>query len=163
MKERIELRLLYELTAIKILKAEIEKYKQDREHILMGLNENRDITGIDYSKWRVDGNGKQKPLQDQMKELIETNANIFNLENLINLLEATAEKKKECIMSVLTEREKIIFQYSVIENKTNEDIAEMLGFSYQTISRDRKEVIRKIKAIQSQILKINEDFMQNVL
>ena len=161
MKERIEMRLLYELSAIKIVKAEIEKYKQDREHLLIELNDSKDVGSVDYGKWKVDGNGKQTPLEIQMKELINTNANIMALENLINILEATAEKKKECVMSVLTEREKIIFQYSFIENRTSEDISEMLGISYQTISRDRKEVIRKIKAISSQIMQINSNFIQN--
>lgn len=161
MKERIEMRLLYELSAIKIVKAEIEKYKQDREHLLIELNDSKDVGSVDYEKWKVDGNGKQTPLELQMKELINTNANIMALENLINILEATAEKKKECVMSVLTEREKIIFQYSFIENRTSEDIADMLGISYQTISRDRKEVIRKIKEISSQIMQINSNFMSN--
>ena len=162
MKERIEMRLLYELSAIKIVKAEIEKYKQDREHLLMDLNDNKDVGSVDYEKWKVDGNGKQTPLQQQMKELINTNANIMALENLINILEATAEKKKECIMSVLTEREKIVFDYSFIQNKSTYDIADMLGISEKTIYRDRKEVIRKIKTISSQIMQINNDFMQNV-
>lgn len=163
MKERIELRLLYELSAIKIIKAEIEKYKLDRTNILKELNNSKEVGSVDYSKWKVDGNGKQKPLQDSMRDLLTTNQNIINLENLLNILEETAEKKKECIMSVLTEREKIIFEYSFIQNRTNEDIANMLGFSYQTISRDRKEVIRKIKNISTQIMQINNDFMQNVL
>lgn len=161
MKERIELDLLYELASIKTIKAEIDKYKVNREHILKELNNSSDVKSVDYTKWKVDGNGKQTPLQIQMQELIHTNSNIMALENLLDILEQTANKKKECIMSVLTEREKIIFQYSFIENRTSEDIADMLGISYQTISRDRKEVIRKIKAIKDKILQINSNFMQN--
>lgn len=156
-KERYELDVLYELYSIRYVKLEIDKFKAIRTNILKELNPSRDVGAVDYSKWKVDGNGNQTPIQETMKRLLETNQNIIALEELLNILEETTEKKKECIMSTLTEREKLIFQKSFIENMTSEDISFEYGIGVRTISRDRKEVIRKISTMKSIIENISNE------
>lgn len=156
-KNRYEMEVLYELYSVKYVKAEIDKYKEIRTKILKELNPSSELGSVDYSKWKVDGNGNQTPLEIQMKHLIETNANIFGLEQLLNILEETAKKKKECIESVLTDREKLIFQKSFIDDMTNEDICLEYGISLRTITRDRQEIIRKMSTMKGIIEKISKE------
>lgn len=156
-KNRYEMEVLYELYSIKYVKTEIDKCKEIRTKILKELNPSSELGSVDYSKWKVDGNGNQTPLELQMKQLIETNANIFGLEQLLNILGETANKKKECIESVLTDREKLIFQKSFIDDLTNEDISLEYGISLRTITRDRKEIIRKMSTMKGIIEKISKE------
>ena len=160
MKYKLDKNLLYELASISIVEADLEKEKEL-------LNEKIDllapqqVSGVDYSKEKTQG-GITHTTEDILKSIVESRAEIFKLEQLLNIYNRCLEKKRNAINSVLTERQRYIFNETFIKGRTCEAVSYELNIEQRTITRERGEIVRAINRLRAELNGINSETLENM-
>ena len=142
---KIDMDLLYELASINIVEAELERLKRDRQRELQ-KQAPKEVSGIAYDKERVQG-GIIESEEQQIYNIQCLTAQIVQKEQLLNDYKNTLDLKVEQINSVLTERQRYIFEETFIKGRSCEEVAYELQKDVITIIRERKEIITKINKI----------------
>ena len=158
MKYKLDMSLLNELASISIVEAELEKEKKllnDKIDLLSP----KPVSAVDYSKEKVQG-GITHTTEEVLQGIVESRAEIFRLEKLLNIYNECLERKKSAINTILTERQRYIFNETFIKGRTCEAITNELDIDYRTIIRERAEVVKKINGIKSEIYRINSQILE---
>ena len=158
---KIDMDLLYELASINIVEAELERLKRDRQRELQ-KQAPKEVSGIAYDKERVQG-GIIESEEQQIFNIQCLTAQIIQKEQLLNDYKSTLDLKVEQINSVLTERQRYIFEETFIKGRSCEDVAYELQRDVITIIRERKEINNKINKIKCNIKQIKSDLFNNVM
>jgi len=157
MKYKLDMSLLNELASISFVEAELEKEKQLLKK-KVDLLAPKPVDAVDYSKEKVQG-GITHTTEDVLQSIVESNAEIFRLEQLLNIYKDSLNKKNEAICSVLTERQKYIYNETFIKGRTCDSVANDLDLERMTILRERGEIVKKINAIKQNISSIKSDIL----
>lgn len=158
---KIDMDLLYELASINIVEAELERLKRDRQRELQ-KQAPKEVSGIAYDKERVQG-GIIESEEQQIFNIHCLTAQIIQKEQLLNDYKLTLDSKIKQINSVLTERQRYIFEETFIKGRTCEEVANELQRDLITILRERKEIMTKINKIKCNIAQIKSDLFKNVM
>jgi len=153
MKHKLDMSLLSELASISFVEAELKKEK-DLLNDKIDLLAPKPVSAVDYSKEKVQG-GITHTTEEILQSIVESRAEIFRLEKLLNIYNECLEKKKNAINTILTERQRYIFRETFINGRTCEDISYELDLDYRTIIRERGEIVKKVNTIKTQIQSIN--------
>ena len=160
MKYKVDMNLLYELASINIVEAELEKLKRMREKELYKMMP-KEVGSVDYEKERVQG-GIIESEEQQILNIQCLTAQILQQEQILNIYKETLEKKNEAIYSILTDRQKYIYDETFIKGRTCEDVSYDLNVDRITIIRERGEIVKKINAIKSKINTISSEIFDNM-
>ena len=155
MKYMIEKDLLYELASINIYEIELNRLKLLRQRELI-RQAPKEVSGVDYSKEVVQG-GLIESEEQQIFNIQCLTAQIFQTEQLINDYKSTLGLKVEQINSVLTERQRYIFEETFIKGRTCEDVANELGVEIKAVIRERKRIVEAISRIKETIKTIKSE------
>lgn len=155
MKYKIEKDLLYELASINIYEIELNRLKLLRQRELI-RQAPKEVSGVDYSKEVVQG-GLIESEEQQIFNIQCLTAQIFQTEQLINDYKSTLGLKVEQINSVLTERQRYIFEETFIKGRTCEDVANELGVEIKAVIRERKRIVEAISRIKETIKTIKSE------
>ena len=160
MKYKLDMSLLNELASISIVEAELEKEKKllnDKIDLLSP----KPVSAVDYSKEKVQG-GITHTTEEVLQGIVESRAEIFRLEKLLNIYKECLDKKQQAINSKLTERQRYIFNETFIKGRTCEAISYELELDYRTITRERGEIVKKINEIRAEINKVNNEILKEM-
>ena len=160
MKYKLDMSLLNELASISIVEAELEKEKKllnDKIDLLSP----KPVSAVDYSKEKVQG-GITHTTEEVLQGIVESRAEIFRLEKLLNIYKECLDKKQQAINSKLTERQRYIFNETFIKGRTCEAISYELDLDYRTITRERGEIVKKINEIRAEINKVNNEILKEM-
>lgn len=160
MKYKIDMNLLYELASINIVEAEISKLKRLREKELYKMMP-KEIGSVDYEKERVQG-GIIESEEQQILNIQCLTAQILQQEQILNIYKETLEKKNEAIYSILTERQRYIYDETFIKGRTCEELSAELDLDYRTITRERGEIVKKINTIKGMINNISSEIFEEM-
>ena len=160
MKYKLDKNLLYELASISIVEAELEKEKEllNKKIDLLAPQQ---VSGVDYSKEKTQG-GITHTTEDVLKSIVESRAEIFRLEQLLNIYNRCLEKKRNAINSVLTDRQRYIFNETFIKGRTCEAVSYELNIEPRTITRERGEIVRAINHLRAELNGINSETLENM-
>ena len=160
MKYKVDMNLLYELASINLIEAEITKLKRMREKELYKMMP-KELGSVDYEKERVQG-GIIESEEQQILNIQCLTAQILQQEQILNIYKETLEKKNEAIYSILTDRQRYIYDETFIKGRTCDDLSIEMGLDYRTITRERGEIVKKINTIKGKINTISSEIFENM-
>ena len=160
MKYKLDMNLLYELASINVIEAEILKLKRLREKELYKMMP-KELGSVDYEKERVQG-GIIESEEQQILNIQCLTSQIAQQEQILNIYKETLEKKNEAIYSILTDRQRYIYDETFIKGRTCDDVSYELGIERITVIRERGEIIKKINTIKSKINTISSEIFNEM-
>lgn len=160
-KYKLDTSILYELVSINLISVELNKLKLEREKEIQRQGSKK-LSGIDYSKERVMG-GLIESEEQQILTIQHLTQNIVYYEQMLNENKEALKQKKELIYSILTERQRYIFEETFIKGRTCESVADDLNVEITTILRERKCIVKAIQRIKDNIQRITSELFNNAM
>jgi len=133
---------------------EIEIYEErlkslivQKDAIVEGwLNPISDISGIDYTKPKVDGGKPSLDMAEQLSHITAIENDIEKYQTLLLKIKVCKKSIEEYISNMQGVEYKLL-KLKIIENKNLKEIAEILNYSYSYTRRLYSEKIKKLEGI----------------